>query len=415
VISKPLQHSLTHSFSTQVARKAHPDKNPNDPEAHAKFQEIGHAYQILSNEASRALYDKNGKSDSQEQSIQDIDPMVFFNVMFGSTQVENYIGELWLAQQTDSMLNEGGMNQEDLETMTEEERHQVLAEQVKAMSDKNKVKQSKRVVKIAKFLRERIALYNVNPEKYTAECREEATKIVAGAYGALYCVTIGFSLLIAAEEYLGFENTFLGLGGHVARTRKNASGFATSMKLLGAGIRAASVGSKAMREAEDMQRAVQEQGGVMDETKAQEQMAETLDNSLPAFLEFAWAINKRDIQSTLKKACQKLFDDAPKEMRMQRAQAIQILGREFQSVGKEAAMTDHFQAEDIKARVAVATMATMAKAQGQEVTEQDQHDMMQQAKQMSMDAKAGGGGGSSEGQAADATSAETDANEANQA
>ena len=38
-------------------------------------------------------------------------------------------------------------------------------------------------------------------------------------------------------------------------------------------------------------------------------------------------------------------------------------------------------AEDIKARVAVASMATMAKAQGQEMTEEDQKEMMQQAKE----------------------------------
>ena len=319
--------------------------------------------------------------------------MVFFNVMFGSALVEPYIGELWLASQTDSMLKDmNGMDNDEGGLLSEEERNELVLERMKATSEANKVKQRKRVVKIARFLRDRIQSYNGEhpDDAFTTACRDEANNIVAGAFGGLYCVTIGFSLQIAAQEYLGFENTFLGLGGHMARTKKNASGFATNMKLLGAGIRAASAGSKAMREAEDLQRAAQ--AGGLDETNLQEQiMAQTLDQSLPAFLEFAWAINKRDIQTTLKKACQKLFDDAsvPKEMRIQRAQAIEILGREFQLIGKEAAMKNHFEAEDIKARVAVATMATMAKAQGQEVTEQDQEDMLQQAKQMSMDAKAG--------------------------
>lgn len=361
----------------------------------------------MSNESTRALYDKHGKTDSSNSSQNEVDPMVFFNIMFGSTIVESYIGELWLAQQTDTMMNESMMDRDSLEKMTEQERNEILKEQMKQSSETNKVKQAKREVKIAQFLRDRIATYTPDTVgEYTESCREEAIKIVAGAFGGLYCVTIGFSLQIAAEEYLGFETTFLGMGGHFARSRKNASGFANNMKLLGAGIRAASAGSKAMREAQELERAAEEQGDDAALQEAQEKiMAETLDESLPTFLEFAWAINKRDIQSTLKNACQKLFDDAsvPKEMRMQRAQAVQILGREFQSVGrKEAASNNsHFQAEDIKARVAVATMATMAKAQGQEVTEEDQQEMMEQAKQMSMDAKANAGGAGVDEQSAE--------------
>ena len=38
-------------------------------------------------------------------------------------------------------------------------------------------------------------------------------------------------------------------------------------------------------------------------------------------------------------------------------------------------------ADDIKAQLSVAAMATMAKAQGQEMTKEDQEEMMRQAKQ----------------------------------
>jgi hypothetical protein len=173
-------------------------------------------------------------------------------------------------------------------------------------------------------------------------------------------VTIGFALQVAAGEFLGFEKSFMGLSGHAARTQKNFSAVGSNFNLLGAGIKALGAGSRAMGQAEKLQ----QEDRQVDEKEAQQMMAETIDGSLPTFLELAWAINKRDIKSTLHEVCKKLFEDAsvPKELRLVRAEAVRILGREFQAVGKEHRKTtrDHFQAEDIKARVAVATMTTMA-------------------------------------------------------
>jgi len=376
------------------ARICHPDKNPGDEEASAKFQSLGEAYQVLSNPQSRAAYDKDGKQETENNLSENVDPFVFFNIMFGSSLVEPYIGELWIANTAENMMN-GDDEDEEIndDTLSEEEKYKIRIARYKEKKEKDILKQRKRQVKCGQNLRNRINSYvqGETSELFRIGCEDEAKTICKGAYGELYCVTIGFALQVAAQEYLGFAKSFLGLGGHVARTKKNSKTLVTNMAILGKGLKAVSAGTRAMAEAENMKKGMGE-GEELNETKVAE-MTEHLDDSLPSFLELAWAINKKDIMSTIKVVCKKLFEDAgvPKDLRLRRAEAIQIIGKEFQSVGKLMRKTNsaqnNFNAEEIKARVTVAARTTMAKAQGQDVSEDDQEEMIKAAKQMAFDAK----------------------------
>jgi len=375
----------------------------------------------------------------------DVDPFVFFNVMFGSALVEPYVGELWIAQTTAEAMSDTDtleefkkmelQGQEGADDgVSEEERREKLMEKMKEMKEKNEFTQKKRQAKIANNLKLRLQGYNpTTKEDFIMEARKEAENIADGAYGSLYCITIGYQILLQAEEFIGDHTSFLGLGGFAARTKSSTSAMGTNFKLIGAAISAATHGARAMKEAENLQNAAHKkeeeaaEGGADSaaksaETKeegkggegvngegeesidadAEQKLSETFDASLPAFLNFTWAINKRDIQQTLQAACPKVFQDASvndnpncimsvRATQLQRAEAMEIIGREFFTIGKlheqEAQAGGkkdggHFNAEDIKARVAVATMTTMAKAQGQEVTEEDQEQMIQQAKMM---------------------------------
>ena len=59
-VSKSVSAGELKKAYRKLAMKFHPDKNPDDPVAEAKFKEIGEAYEVLSDEDKRAAYDRYG-------------------------------------------------------------------------------------------------------------------------------------------------------------------------------------------------------------------------------------------------------------------------------------------------------------------------------------------------------------------
>eukprot|EP00592_Proboscia_alata_P014724 CAMPEP_0194394398 /NCGR_PEP_ID=MMETSP0174-20130528/123833_1 /TAXON_ID=216777 /ORGANISM="Proboscia alata, Strain PI-D3" /LENGTH=646 /DNA_ID=CAMNT_0039190193 /DNA_START=64 /DNA_END=2004 /DNA_ORIENTATION=- len=415
------------------ARKVHPDKCPDDPESASKFQELGAAYQTLSNEQSRAAYDKCGKPDSKGSNIgaDAIDPYVFFAVMFGSHLVEPYIGELWIASTADTVMKDA-----NLVHMAQMEEMEVDADPTKDVSEmasransseESKLKQRKREVKCGMNLRDKIETYingSITKEEFTENCRKEAEEIGKGTFGGLYLTAIGYALEIEADEFIGFQTSFMGIDGHTAKVRKKTNAISNNVHVVNTGIKAFRAGRQAYKDVESVAQ-LEKDSDSKDETKkgieakdandsdvtekTEEELkkelegkkkrdeaqaliaAEKLEESLPVIIELAWAINNRDISKTLKHTCNKLFTDANVEMkvRYERAEAVRIIGKQFYEVGKDSeSNTTTVETGDIKARAEVAVMRTMAKAQGQDMSEDDTEVMINQAKTMAAAQKA---------------------------
>lgn len=405
------------------ARVCHPDKNPGDPDSAKRFQELGHAYQILSNESSRSAYDKNGKPDSSanaDMQLSDIDPTIFFAVMFGSEGVRSYVGDLWIAGKADSLMKEQAMmeftNLDDGDEPKEVD-EAAFRKNAANRSATDVLKQRKREVEIALFLREKIQAFvdgSMDESEFVALCQEEAATITKGSFGDVFCTTIGFALELDGADFIGSHSSFLGMDGQSAKLKKRSYAVTNQMRILSAGIGAARAGNEAYKQVDKLQKDAKakqakstvekiqqeavdgiqegddEKGGAID-PEAMKAATEQIEASLPAILELAWAINVQDITRTLQEVCTKLFHDAaellPMEIRLKRAEGVRILGREFHAMGKMAASTSvkSVNVKDIRTRAEVAAMTTLAKAQGQDVSEKDAEEMIKQARRMEED------------------------------
>lgn len=80
----------------KLARKYHPDLNPNDKDAQAKFQQINEAHEVLSDPEKRKKYDEYGKdwkhADQFEEARKQQAASGGFGGGFGGGQTHSYSG-----------------------------------------------------------------------------------------------------------------------------------------------------------------------------------------------------------------------------------------------------------------------------------------------------------------------------------
>lgn len=279
------------------ARDLHPDKNPGDEGAKAKFQAISNAYSVLSNEELRAKYDAHGVDGLD---VDFVDGAELFAALFGSDSFLHLIGELKLA--TIVRVNA------DMELLQEAQR--------------------KRVEDLTLNLKIIIMRYTCGDEEgFTMSMTEEAAALSRAPHGPNLLNAIGKAYQSQAQIELG--NFF-------------SSGIA-SMKRQGRVIkghfRAINYALKALHTQQELVQLENKSGAIQSDQKEMTEQeiasarADIEEKALPIMLDTMWAVNAVDIDGTLTKVCRNVLREKSisDQERKSRAEALYELGRIFRS------------------------------------------------------------------------------------
>ncbi len=319
----------------KLARRMHPDKNPDDPEANAKFQALGEAYQVLSDKEMREKYDKGGEAGVDEQHFMDSGDL--FVMIFGSDKFDALVGELALAAamaeglDPDEMLagSLGGpanLKQKRREAQCALNLAAKLAPLLVGVVEQNKSRPSGG--REAEYMDE---VEQLSPHDDAAENegamamdeflvaeQEEAQELGGQPFGATLLHTVGTMYTLKAEQWLGANTTFLGIGAAKANIKQRHH----TAKSHVAAAQAAWGAMKAARKFDDLDKF--EEGS----EAAREAEARAAAEQMPAMLNAMWRVTVIDVERTLKSVCTMVLEDesVPAEARKVRAEGMRRLG-----------------------------------------------------------------------------------------
>jgi len=287
------------------AKQYHPDRNHGD-ESKEKFQQIGDAYQILSDEETRAKYDKGGKAALEEQPK--LDAKAFYMMIFGSEEFEPLIGKMSLAA---SM----GVEEEEEFKVPEGEDEEAWME-----AHANLI-QWKREVTCALSTAELISPY-VNGEMdamaFSQKLENLGEELVNTPLAGYIVSVIGFSWLHEAIKALGTAKVGGGIG---ARFRGMGAKSSLNNEKMSTALSAAKDQQEVMKVQEEL--GEPEEGAQLSEADEVKQKA-----MAGKLIELMWKATSLEIGQTLEQVVYKVTHDhgVGKEIRHKRAEALVIAG-----------------------------------------------------------------------------------------
>ncbi|XDT05133.1 DnaJ domain [Nakaseomyces glabratus] len=326
----------------KMAMLTHPDKHPDDPEAQAKFQAVGEAYQVLNDPALRKQYDEFGKDNAvPQQGFEDAEE--YFTAIFGGDGFKDWIGDFSLFKElneaTDMMseeattdataaatTSEAGMVKHDGKTDAKDKSGKMTKEQREKlweMEKKRREEVAKQVEELARKLKEKLLQYNLavkggHLDDFNRKLDQEVEELKLESFGLELLYLIARVYKTKANNYLMAKKTF-GFSKIFTSTRDNARTVKSAYNLLSTGMEA----QKAM---EQMSKVDEDQLDQYERAKFENEMAGKA-------LGVMWAMNKFELERKLKDVCNTVLSDksVSSSERRERAKGLLFIASIFAS------------------------------------------------------------------------------------
>ncbi|KAK2196997.1 bifunctional DnaJ domain/DnaJ domain [Babesia duncani] len=283
----------------KLAKKYHPDRN--GPEASTEmFKRLGEAYQVLGDEERREKYDRMGKSATNDMPI--LDSSLFFMMLFGSEDFEPLIGKLRMALFVELELNSPDASPTNIDF---------------------EKSQTAREVKVALNLRDVVRPFVCGDvEHWRNEMHTRAKSLCKNYFSTSMVETIGWTYGNYAHQYLGKLDTFLGIGGRIAKIQEQSRSFGKGFKTLRSIVKTAVAERSLLKSRKN---------GEEQHLLHEDYVGDVCESTLPEILDVMLNICLMDIQGTVRTACKRVLKDMGVDIqwRRKRAQALVEMGKIF--------------------------------------------------------------------------------------